>query len=107
MNKGIFLKGKSNLRSQLTFVSSNEFASQSYLTLRLVYFTSSYILYSAKIWTSFGRSVRRGNTEYAGKSALVLFYNMNPCVQYKSSTTRLLYLTLVCLYVIALAYHMY
>jgi len=31
----------------------------------------------------------------SGKSALVLFYHMNSCVQYKVSTTLLLYLTLV------------
>ena len=30
----------------------------------------------------------------AGKSALVLLYDMNPCVQYKVSTTWLFYLTL-------------
>ena len=33
-----------------------------------------------------------------GKSALVLFYDMNLCVQYKVSTNWLFYLTLVCLY---------
>ena len=33
-----------------------------------------------------------------GKSALVLFHCMNPCVQYKVSTIWLFYLTLVCLY---------
>ena len=33
-----------------------------------------------------------------GKFALVLFYDMNSCVQYKVSTTWLFYLTLVCLY---------
>jgi len=33
-----------------------------------------------------------------GKSALVLFYCMTPCVQYKVSTIWLFYLTLVCLY---------
>ena len=33
-----------------------------------------------------------------GKSALVLFYDMNSCVQYKVLATGLLYLTLVCLY---------
>ena len=34
----------------------------------------------------------------AGKSALVLFYYMNSCVQYEVSTTWLFYLTLVCLF---------
>ena len=33
-----------------------------------------------------------------GKSAFVLFYDMNSSVQYKVSTTLLFYLTLVCLY---------
>ena len=39
----------------------------------------------------------------AGKSALVLFYDMNSCVQHKVSTTWLFYLTLVCPLLIALA----
>jgi len=39
-----------------------------------------------------------GYYSYAGKSALVLFYDKNSCVQYKVSTTWLFYLTLVCLY---------
>ena len=40
------------------------------------------------------------NDEYicTGKSALVLFYDKNSCVQYKVSTTWLFYLTLFCLY---------
>jgi len=42
-----------------------------------------------------------------GKSAFVLFYHMNSCVQYKVSTTLLLYLTLVCLYLIVFSTHLY
>jgi len=38
------------------------------------------------------------NTIKPGKSALVLFYSVNSCVQYKVSTTSLLCLTLVCFY---------
>jgi len=33
-----------------------------------------------------------------GKSASVLFYDINSCVQYNVSTTWLFYLTVVCLY---------
>ena len=35
---------------------------------------------------------------HTGKSVLVLFYDMNSCVQYKVLTNRLLHLTLVCPY---------
>jgi len=38
----------------------------------------------------------------AGKSAFVLFHDVNSCVQYKVSTTWLFYLTVVCLYLLPL-----
>ena len=43
----------------------------------------------------------------AGKSALVLFYHVNSCVQYKVSVTWVLHLNLVCLYLNAFANHIY
>jgi len=59
----------------------------------------------------FQLKVRRGNESeiqevplwiplsiMAGKSAKVLFYDMNSCAQYKVSATWLFYLTLICLY---------
>ena len=42
-----------------------------------------------------------------GKSAFVLFYVVNSCVQYEDSAIRILHLNLVCLYVIAFACRMY
>jgi len=41
------------------------------------------------------------------KSAFVLFYRMNSCIQYEDSAIWILPLNLVFLHVIALAYHMY
>ena len=43
------------------------------------------------------------NDDGSGKSAFVLFYLVNACVQYKVSTSRLLHLNLVCLYLISFA----
>ena len=43
----------------------------------------------------------------SGKSAFVLFYLVNACVQYGVLTRLLLHLTSLCLYLIAYASHMY
>jgi hypothetical protein len=45
--------------------------------------------------------------KFSGKSALVLFYHMISCVQYKVSMTWILHFNLICLYLIVFTNHMH
>jgi len=60
-------------------------------------FTSRFVETEGLVEERDAKQFTKRGTFGTGKTALVLFYDMNSCVQYRVSTTRLFYLTFVCL----------